>query len=348
VVHVRQVHACLLSGMTTHPETCSSHELPGTVDEDKLRKQLSELQEEDLSSMVEDVTYPNTEDTITCKMLYLTNKRAVRFHIQDMMKIRRALQLQEHRLVIRLLPSCFGRVWWTAFPNWEGRFPQKGFPELDENKAVEVELQLLLFVQEVLLPLAVECHALVIGTESCSFTAAFLQASASVQRAMGRRCPFSVLLFSDAFWINKTAEDKNSNACAFRKTSEQWESANNDRKFDKALTKRFGNDTAYWPQQDISVGASHCVMFECLDDDDKIHTKVSDQFQNDFISSLQQEIPVLALQTYGEDRMDKLQAVAEHVKRGMQLVLLDSRNRKGRSIDVSTEKWKEVVENELK
>jgi len=295
----------------------------GNSNDDNPETELGILKVKTMFKMVEEVNYPGSESGLTCQMLYLTNKQAMSIPMENMPRVRLAMDIQDPQLVIRLLPSRFGRTFWQALPFWNKRFPQKSFPEETDEKASLVERQLVLLAKEVLLPLAMKSKALVIGTESCSLAAAFMLVSAPVRRAMGKDCPFRVVLFTRAYFLDITARQEKSNAYAFRQKSRKWL----DTSFNYALSKRYGDDPAFFPREDIFQGASQCIIFECLSDNNELQARQADQFQNNFISSLQQQVPILALQTYGEDKMDLLPAVAEHVNRGMPLLLVDSRER---------------------
>jgi len=129
-------------------------------------------------NMVKDVSYTVGDVSCECKMLYLTNNQAAEIDLHQMNKVREAMDILEPKLVIRLMPSRYGKVFWEAFPHYFERFPTKQLPEPDDRHESDTDHQIMLLAKKVLLPLAMETNALVIGTESCSLTAAFTQACA--------------------------------------------------------------------------------------------------------------------------------------------------------------------------
>jgi len=118
-----------------------------------------------------------------------------------------------------------------------------------------------------------------------------------------------------------------SKASRFSEKSKAWKAAVS--KFRGALAHRWGDDEAFWPHEDILTGCSEAIIFESLDITGKIDEEVTEQFQNVFLSSLAQHLPVIALQTLGNFRFQRLPDVADHVRRGLPLMLLDSRRRIG-------------------
>jgi len=184
-------------------------------DKSEAEVQLEELKIATMFRMVEEVTFTDSEDQLTCQMLYLTNKQAMDIPFENMPKVRLAMDVKDPHLVIRLMPSRYGKCFWNAFPYHKERFPEKGFPEVMAEDASTVERQLMLLAKEVLLPLAIKSQALVIVTDSCSLATAFLQVSAPVRRTMGEKCPFRVLLFTRAYFLDAKAHEKQSNARFF-------------------------------------------------------------------------------------------------------------------------------------
>jgi len=295
-------------------------------------------------NMVTEVENALNEGGSVCHMLYLTNTQAAKITAEAMPNVRAALKLKEPKMVIRLLQSGFGRAYWKTFKYWDERFPEKVCSEKSEADVEAVEHQLAMLVKEVLLPLAINTHALVIGTESCSLAAAFAQVSAPYQRQMGHKCPFHLLMFTRAPSLEMMRKNNlTSKAYRFSETSKAWKAAAN--KFHGALAFRYGDDEAFWPHEDIIIGCSQAVIFECLGSSGKLEEEVPERFQNSFISSLAQYLPVIALQTFGNDRFLRLPDVADHVNRGLPLMLLDSRKR---TPTVSESNTLPMLEAELK
>jgi len=292
---------------------------------DEIEDELEAAKVHTMFNMVMEVQNGLNEGGSVCQMLYLTNTQTAKITAETMPNVRAALKIKEPKLVIRLMPSGFGTAYWKTFRYWNERFPEKVRSERSEGDVEAVEHQLAMLVKEVLLPLAITTRALVIGTASCSLAAAFAQVSAPYQRQMGHQCPFHVLLFTRAPSLEMMRRDPTSKACRFSRKSKAWTAASS--KFHAALASRWGDDEAFWPHEDILTGCSQAVIFECLSKADKLEDDVPEQFQNVFISSLAEYLPVIALQTFGDDRFYRLPDVADHVNRGLPLMLLDSRRR---------------------
>lgn len=310
------------------------------ADLEKLWGDLDEIRVTMMHDMVGKVEATIAEQQVKSNFMYLTNKQAGLVDVAKMPKVREALGIFQPKMVIRLMPSRYGLEYWKAFKNWslkkngkwDGRFPMKQVPELHEDDIEETEHRLILLVKEVLLPLALESHALVIGNETCSLVTAFVKVSAPLIRQHGDSCPFKLLIFARAQYFTLKAEnDPGSVARAFLDKSRRWAREQDD--LLKALAGRWGDDRGFWPQSDLLAGEYSLVLFECLSDK-KLAEETSRNFQNDFIQSLSMYLPVIAVQTYGTEKMSLLPAMADHAKRNLPLFLLDSRKRI--TTDIST------------
>lgn len=298
-----------------------------------IRARLNKLKVTTMTDMVKSVDIPMGDSTTTCKFLFLTNQQAADIHCESMYRVREELDLGNPQMVIRLMPSRFGHQWWKSYPYWKGRFPAKQVPELNFQAQESAEHQLLLLAKEVILPIASTSRALVLGQEGCSLTAAFLKVCASTQKQLRDKCRFRVLIFGGAHLFHSESVNPSSIVSHFRNQSDAWKSKTDN--FVRALATRFGDDRAYWPSFDLVPGRYSLIIFECLNDQDVISDTVPGNFQNDFISTLT-DVPIIALKTYGTDKMNVMPALAEHVTRGFPLLLIDSRRRKTEALDVPT------------
>eukprot|EP00933_Yihiella_yeosuensis_P005238 TRINITY_DN109717_c0_g1_i1.p1 TRINITY_DN109717_c0_g1~~TRINITY_DN109717_c0_g1_i1.p1 ORF type:complete len:1269 (-),score=306.07 TRINITY_DN109717_c0_g1_i1:84-3419(-) len=295
---------------------------------EKIKGELDQMKVETMYNMVDEVKVNFREHRSTCRVLFLKNAQASAFSPKSMPRVRAALKLREPKMVIRLMPSRFGSHYWKQFPFFSGgrdggRFPTKQISELSVDDRAEVEHRMTLLAKEILLPLAVRNHALVVGFCDCSLMQTFIKVSGPLRRQMGENCPFQLLQFGYAYLYHVASERKNSYAWAFKSQCPSWQQAS----FKSALAARYGDDQAYWPHHDFLDGQYATVVFECLDSLGNLLHDPADTFQNDFISSLALNLPVIGLQTYGVDKLTLCPAMADHVNRGMPLMLLDSRKR---------------------
>eukprot|EP00931_Biecheleriopsis_adriatica_P106235 TRINITY_DN8071_c0_g1_i6.p1 TRINITY_DN8071_c0_g1~~TRINITY_DN8071_c0_g1_i6.p1 ORF type:complete len:1175 (+),score=224.08 TRINITY_DN8071_c0_g1_i6:186-3527(+) len=313
------VHEYLRHASTAVKEKAETTAMKASPEEEEL----AQLKVETMQRMVTDITYSMGESVHTSRMMYFTAKQAVGVTLEQMPKVREALNIHEPKLVIRLIPSMMGRTYWSNRP-WSTKLnPQRRLPELKGEEELS-ELELNLVAKEVLLPMALKSHALVVGHSSCSMTAAFAMVSAPIQRQYGDACPFRVVIFENAMYMHKTAElQPGSLACALRDSNAAWTKAD----FVPALTKKFGYDPAFWPEQRLVEGAAGYVIFESLDAHGNADMRAADQFLRMFVSSLHSYLPAVALWTYGDADLKLAQGVAELVGTGFPLILLDSRRR---------------------
>eukprot|EP00933_Yihiella_yeosuensis_P071960 TRINITY_DN80217_c0_g1_i1.p1 TRINITY_DN80217_c0_g1~~TRINITY_DN80217_c0_g1_i1.p1 ORF type:complete len:1162 (+),score=257.35 TRINITY_DN80217_c0_g1_i1:67-3552(+) len=294
-----------------------------------LQGELDTMKVETMHNMINTVELNTGANRMSCNVLYLTNKQAASLNQNSMDKVRTALDIQDPKMVIRLMPSRFGTNYWQGFPYYfggreGGRFPTKKVPEVNSEDRIEVEHRMTLLIKEVLLPLAIRNHALVVGLADCALMNTFIKVSAPIRRQMGDGCPFQLLQFSYAYLYQLVAEQKDSHAAAFKQQVPAWSQVD----LKPAMARRFGDDRAFWPQKDFFSGSYSTVLFECLQKD-TLQFDPAETFQNDFISSLATTLPVIGIQTYGTARLGWTPAMADHVNRGLPLMLLDSRKRVG-------------------
>lgn len=175
----------------------------------------------------------------------------------------------------------------------------------------------------------IRTRALVLGGEGCSLTTAFLKVSEPLQKHLRSECPFRVLLIASAYNFHRTVteeDDYDQEACMvgyFFRNCKEWKASKNT--FETAVQQRYGDDRCYWPKFDLVQGRFSLIMFECLRGV-SLSPETPGNFVSNFISSLKQ-VPAVAVQTYGSDKMGVVPMMAEHVSRSCSLLLLDSRDR---------------------
>lgn len=160
---------------------------------------LQRLRIETMRGMAKTVKYNRGESTCTCKVAYFTNKQLLNISAEKMPKLRRALEIQEPKLVIRLFPSMRGRSYWNRFPKRNPSNPTSSPPELSDPDEERVEQELNLIAKEVLLPLALKSHALVVGVSACALMTAFANVCGPIQRRYGDKCPFRMICLEHAY-----------------------------------------------------------------------------------------------------------------------------------------------------
>mmetsp|Transcript_6364 Transcript_6364/g.15346 ORF Transcript_6364/g.15346 Transcript_6364/m.15346 type:complete len:1312 (-) Transcript_6364:168-4103(-) len=306
-------------------------------------RELETLRVNTMQGMVTKVSLTVGNVPMTCKFLYLSNQAVTLMTTSSMPRVAAELGLQDFRQIIRLMPARCGTMGWNSCAFWDDKFPYRKKPELNMVEREKSEHQLLLLARH-LLKLAVDTNALVIGNDSCALVEAFLRVAAPVQRQYKDNCPFKLLIFARAFMCHKTATEgfgAGTVAGKFRERCRFWRDSKAD--FDVAMTARFGDDTAWWPRQELYTGEYSMIMFECVDQEsNKLTESVFLEFQNDFMVAYS-HLPAVALQMYGQWRfMGNADTIRDFVEQGNQLLLLDSRDRAA----YNNPKWAEVGEED--
>eukprot|EP00439_Symbiodinium_sp_Y106_P045768 s1477_g5.t2 len=309
-------------------ERMSRSERPETPKEDRdrlrLEEQLAKLKVESIKNMISTVEYNLGELMHESRMIYFTNQQALHFSDQRMPEVREALGLQEPKLVILLIPSLLGRSYWKlglkGRPKLKDFLPSKTVPELPRHEE-EVEKQMNVIAREVLLPVAHQTEALIVGRSSCSLTNAFAEVSEPLQNSLGDQCKFQMVIFEHARNLQVNTKLKpDSLERKLQDSNDAWKRAD----FIPALSHHYGIDPVLWPRHQLVEGAAAYFVFECLNDQGLHDPRAAVQFENMFLSSLRKSVPVLALWTGGDVNVLKFEAL-NYVTNGIPLILLDSR-----------------------
>jgi len=165
----------------------------------------------------------------------------------------------------------------------------------------------------------------------------------ATQSKMKDKCPFTLVMFARAPYFDRKSRDAHSVVSHFRHKGGAWDRA----PMTTAMRTTFGHDEAYWPEEDLIEGRYSLVMFESLDGKGRIFHETTHNFQNNFVAALT-HVPVVAMITYGTDRLRFFPSMADHVRRGMPLMLLDSRLRWRYRTEAEKERHRRRLELEAK
>ena len=223
---------------------------------------LQSLKIETMRGMAKTVKYSRGESTCTCKVAYFTTTQLLDISAEKMPKLRRALEIQEPKLVIRLFPSLRGRSYWNRFPKRNLSNPTYSPPELSDADEERVEQELNLIAKEVLLPLAVRSHALVVGVSACALMNAFANVCGPIQRRYGDKCPFRMICFEHAYHLHMAVESYDGVERAIWNVTPEWQRS--DYNIREALGGMFGADQSQWPRQQLLPGCAQYVIYESL------------------------------------------------------------------------------------
>jgi len=286
---------------------------------------LQSLKIETMRGMAKTVKYSRGESICTCKVAYFTTKQLLNISAEKMPKLRQALEIQEPKLVIRLFPCLRGRSYWNRFPKRNPSNPTYSPPELSDADEDRVEQELNLIAKEVLLPLAVRSHALVVGVSACALMNAFANVCGPIQRRYGDKCPFRMICLEHACHLHMAVKSYDGVERAIWNETPEWRRS--DANIRKALEAMFGADPGQWPRQQLLPGCEQYVIYQSLGDPDDctIDFRAGNRFSDMFVSSLSTFLPAIGIWTYGDRDLHLVGQVAEHVSDGMPLLLLNSR-----------------------
>lgn len=243
---------------------------------------LQSLKIETMRGMAKTVKYSRVESICTCKVAYFTTKQLLNISAEKMPKLRQALDIQEPKLVIRLFPCLRGRSYWNRFPKRNPSNPTYSPPELSDADEDRVEQELNLIAKEVLLPLAVRSHALVVGVSACALMNAFANVCGPIQRRYGDKCPFRMICLEHACHLHMAVDSYDGVEKAIYDETPEW--SRMDRNIRKALGAMFGADKGQWPRQQLLPGCEQYVIYESLDENDcRIDFRAGNRFSDTFL-----------------------------------------------------------------
>jgi len=316
---------------------------------DQWRQELDDIKVQEMHGIIDDVSFSDGDARRACKFLYLTNEQAQKLDMECMPRLREKLEVDKYQSVIRIIRCKFGASHKRLYPNFEGRFPTKLIPELSDDVQEDVEHQILMLAN-LILKLATNTRALVVGSETCDLLDAFIRVSAPFQRRAGSKCPFGILVFGRVPTYHLAAcqsePGRRSRASAFRRQCKAWKRRETSDQMEKALTGRFGDDRAYWPHEDLPSGDYTAIAFESLESNGKGGSRLAyeagEQFGTQFMSSLAMSVSAIAIATYGTDKLEGVPVMQDMAaSRGLPLMLFDSR--KERSKTFAGERMKTIT-----
>ena len=176
-------------------------------EDDAAQNMINEMQMQTMYKMVEEITIKTDNGhNVMKKMLYLTNEQALMFDEKAVLKLLdRYLDLGESKFIIILEPAVFAHYQMvTSNPVEQGASKWKRFYQLDryrselnETDSRMTETQVVDFMRNILLPIAIETKAVILcqAENSCFLSASFALVAAAEQVRLGAKCPFKVITF---------------------------------------------------------------------------------------------------------------------------------------------------------
>jgi hypothetical protein len=297
--------------------------------------QLEQLQELDdikvktMFQMVEDVKISTGGLSISKKFLYLTNKQAASFNATNMENVLQALELQESHFVIRLVPSLNGMAEFYSHKERRGTLSEKlnHSPTLNQDDLNRTESQLILFIKQCILPVAMQTRALILcgGADDCSISMAVKKVMGPVMERMGKECPFTIIGMVYAPEIHaKAHEGSKTVAGQYAAQSKTWSRRFSD--LHDCMVAIQGEDMSKLQQCDMNSACTHMIVFETLDMVKQCwNATARKSFENTFIECMTRKLPSIVIQAQRCD--GGIQQLGDIVRRNIPLLLLDSRER---------------------
>ena len=292
---------------------------------DDTRRQLEDLQIRTIFSLVE----PVQVDQDKKHLLFLSNRQASKFDFSAMPKVLSALDIPAPKLVINLFMSMPYTAIKSTFHGCCRQYTEAGstvathhdHAELDVESLENTDLRIATFLQECVLPVAIQTQAVVITHISdCAFSAAWSRICKAYAATVNGKLPFSVVNFTTAGWLQTASNTEGTMAYAMKRGSKRWQDAA-AKVHDSMLPERV--DACFC---DLPAGSTHYVVLDGITrGEQELWGESLQRFQNQFIQNLCLALPSIAIQTVNRDIDGLASQCADYVARGLPLLLLDSR-----------------------
>jgi hypothetical protein len=235
------------------------------------------------------------------------------------------------QLVINLLPSMWrqggpaGSLLRDDRETREVLIELNRYGELGKEELDQAHLNVVLFLQRCVLPVAIQTNALVLMHSSeCVLAKAFSELCAAQQEKMGGQLPFTTLCVFRGIGMEGPSTTPGTVAQALRQKSRRWkEQANKCR----MAAEDHEPQHVYHEQMDLPIGCTHYIIVDCvtLGHGD---SGPRDLFKNSFTQRLAEELPSLGVATmFSRSRTYSLRQYDDYVGRELPLLVLDARAR---------------------
>lgn len=293
--------------------------------------------------MVEEAVVNSQGKEVKKKVLYLTNKQAALFDEEAMERCIQALDLGEPKLVLKLCGSLgvssqmkLAHPEKLGLPEVEYEKSPTASSEIDRGDEEIVETQLLLFMKNVVLPLAMQTRALILvnGANNCYLSAALSKVAVAEQARLGRDCPFTVIAIAHELEVHAKAsspntEDLMSVASQLARQSTSWQKRikpMNEFYSDIMLCKR-----EKLQQCDLTDAAERYIIFEGYDesigdgDPGSVNRGPQKLLESVFLQYMTRKLPSIAIQCLKTDA--GVPFLVDLTSRNIPVLLLDTTER---------------------
>jgi hypothetical protein len=199
--------------------------------------------------------------------------------------------------------------------------------EFDRRGLDKSALNVMLFLQECVLPVATQTNALVLmhGTE-CVLSSAFSEICAAEVEKMGGKLPFTPLCIFGALALETASTTPGTVSYSLRHQSKRWKEAGT--KLHDCQEKECGMQVVDHNNNDLPSGCTHYIIVDAVTKG-KHDLGPRDLFKNAFTQRLAAELPNLAIATMRapEIGLGQLKLYEDYVGRQLPLLVLDARQR---------------------
>jgi hypothetical protein len=290
-------------------------------------EELDTIKIKTMYQMVEDIQISSDGLTLNRKLLFLTNSQARSFNSSNMQNVFEALELPPAHFVIRLMASYGGLEQYKSHAERRGSHRELIVypPELNIDDINTTESQIMLFVKECILPVALQTRALILvgGCNDDSLAMAVQKVLGPIQNRMGKNCPFTIVGFCFSHEVHFQAHKQNSYAGQYASASKSW-----SRRFSEIHSTMMDiheNHMERLQQTDMNPACSHFIVFEGLDTvEHKVSREAGFSFKATFVECTVAKLPSVVVQA---QRWASVTQLADVARRKIPLILLDSRER---------------------
>ena len=294
--------------------------------------ELEEIKLETMFRMVEDVTVNIGGRSVSKKLLYLSNNQAsmLSHNSDSMAKVFNALELKNPNFVIKLLTSLAGKANHVAHIESPGDIKgvlRDNVFEVSVSDSAATERQIIKFMNDCILPLALQTRALVIisAANDCSLAVAAERVLGPVALRLGDECPFTVLGFGYLTEFHRmTFMQPDCLAGQVRDSSTTWKGRSDACHL--VYKNVHGENLEEAECLDVNSACTVYVIFEGIDfENSKESFDSCTSFDNSFMASMIRAVPTVCISTQLPDM--ELTDLVDLVYRGVPVLLLDARER---------------------
>ena len=311
---------------------------------------VDEMKIQTMYKMVEECRVVIHGKEVTKKVLYLTNKQAVMFDELAMERVVQALDIGEPKFVIKLLPSIGSAKQMSVahserIGSKEVEYGQStsASSEISADDERVVETQLLLFMKNCVLPLAVQTKALILvgGANDCILSASLSKIVVAEQARLGKDCPFTVLATVSEREIHANAIAANKSSLVSAQIARQsiaWQKRlvfmnefYSRTMLKNALDLNAKASDFMLQQCDLTEAAERYIIFEGYEEglseteEGHVNGGPKNAFESVFLQYMTKKLPSIAIQCFKPDL--GFQFLVDLATRNIPVLLLDTTER---------------------